>query len=85
MNSKTESHVKFQKNKVARVSDLNNNNNNMRILPDHLDIISDDELLELANSEGIDVSAIIDATDESAGAEEETEEGLPPLWSEDFR
>ena len=82
MNSKTESHVKFQKNKVARVSDLNNNNNNnMRILPDHLDIISDDELLELANSEGIDVSAIIDATDESAGAEE----GLPPMWSEDFR
>jgi post-segregation antitoxin (ccd killing protein) len=53
----------------------------MRILPDHLDIISDDELLELANSEGIDVSAIIDATDESAGAEE----GLPPMWSEDFR
>jgi post-segregation antitoxin (ccd killing protein) len=56
----------------------------MRILPDRLDIISDDELLELANREGIDVSAIIDATDESAGAEE-TEEGLPPLWSEDFR
>jgi len=56
----------------------------MQILPDNLDIISDDELLELANSEGIDVSAIIDATDESAGAEE-TEEGLPPLWSEDFR
>jgi post-segregation antitoxin (ccd killing protein) len=53
----------------------------MQILPDNLDIISDDELLELANSEGIDVSAIIDATDESAGAEE----GLPPLWSEDFR
>ncbi len=50
-----------------------NLNNNMQILPDNLDIISDDELLELANSEGIDVSAIIDATDESAGAEE-TEE-----------
>ena len=77
-NLKTESHVKFQKNKVARISALNNN---MQILPDNLDIISDDELLELANSEGIDVSAIIDATDESAGAEE----GLPPLWSEDFR
>ena len=57
----------------------------MLILPDRLDIISDDELLELANSEGIDVSAIIEATDESAGAEEEVEEGLPPLWSEDFR
>lgn len=62
----------------------------MRILPDNLDIISDDELLELANSEGIDVSAIIEATDESAGAEAEEEEeydrkGLPPLWSEDFR
>ena len=60
----------------------------MRILPDNLDIISDDELLELANSEGIDVSAIIEATDESAGAEAEEEydrKGLPPLWSEDFR
>lgn len=60
----------------------------MRILPDNLDIISDEELLELANSEGIDVSAIIEATDESAGAEEEEEydrKGLPPLWSEDFR
>jgi len=58
----------------------------MQILPDNLDIISDDELLELANSEGIDVSALIEATDESAGAEEEeTENGLPPLWSEDFR
>lgn len=45
----------------------------MTILPDRLDIISDDELLELANSEGIDVSALIEATDESAGAEE-TEE-----------
>ena len=58
----------------------------MLILPDRLDIISDDELLELANSEGIDVSAIIEATDESAGAEEEeAEDGLPPLRSEDFR
>lgn len=58
----------------------------MRILPDRLDIISDDELLELANSEGIDVSAIIEATDESAGAEEEDDRtGLTPLWSEDFR
>lgn len=58
----------------------------MRILPDNLDIISDDELLELANREEIDVSAIIEATDESAGAEEENDRtGLPPLWSEDFR
>jgi len=50
-----------------------NLNNNMQILSDNLDIISDDELLELAYRARIDVSAIIDATDESAGAEE-TEE-----------